>query len=1480
MTIDLLGFVRDKFTEKIKRTLDTRAGHLCSNPDCRRPTAGPGLEPHSTVNIGVAAHITAASPGTPDKPGPRYDKSLTAKQRSDISNGIWLCQICAKLVDSDIPRFPADLLRKWKKDAEDRAFLAIATSGLLQNQRSVVFAQLDEADREFLCSLKLAQNEDIETVIQGMRRAAENDIAAFRGTRDWPAHVIDLNLVLNTNGKRNAISLKEIANAIGVVETLNLVSPPGTGKTTTITQLADEIINAGQAVPALIPLGEWSATKESFFSFLIRRNAFGSFREQHFQQLAFYGSLVLLIDGWNEVDADSRIHAMRQLSALHRDFPLLGVVIGTRRQAVPTSGPIVEIDLLNEDQQLELARRFSGGNREAILDQAWRTPGINELIATPLYFNALLSSTQDGSFPQTKEQVLSAFVAQHESTPEKAEVLRKELLGFHKDMLVGLAVEANKLAIVTLSDANARVAISKVGARLISEGQITVTPQPSAVLDVLVNTHTLVRSPSETGSLSFQHQQFQEWYASFEVERLMLKAAQNDADAKKALRTDILNWIAWEESILFACERLSRKDVNGAQAVAAAILETLGIDPMLAAEMIYRASEPVWTQIKDAVVGFASRWHQSGRVDRAVRFMITTGRPEFAPQVWPLVAISDNQVYLNTLRKPRRFRPSVLGPDAAKRLGELPDDIRGDIVAAIVHESGFDGLELATEIAKNDPKAEVVVDIILALEFRQADRHVSEILETAAEGVWKQITAADFPIRLNKPSHKARLAKLKPVQDSDGSDPIRNLIRLANHMPHDERNGEQIAKMIEAEQFPAKSEPGAFAIKRACDSYPSHTKTALLKRIQSGLPVPYGTDELLKDLPVIDDGPLADAAMDKATPEALARIAFTVIGPETVGRIMDQLFILNDKVQTEGQHLDEMTRKEYWRLKDGIAASPQTSFVEALLKRAKSDKPHQIQLMADLLSRHGKGETQALALSDELRGSLTETVQYWIDFMLTSPEANRHQIADVAYAVARLPQPRFLEGLHRMLERDLNDWTRAQEDFKKSRPRGPIMPDVACSYALQYRRAFVVIGGADVIALMKLYLPDLRFGIDAACVLSALWHKENIPVKERRLGTWHDFSDVKGKRMLQQDEQNPPSSSDSAEAIFAVVREMGTNKSDSASQRHAIQLATVGLRMAHGSKRSEIDSLLALQLPYAAKRELLTAAAEAGEVIRIKDLVQGIQELLETAKKEPWRLDNKTGELMGWLVLFAFCDQPAALIGILDTVPDRHCEPWDMDRLLIALGDSPHEDALQVLKALADRDKRILDNYHWTNSVFKLGTEAAARLIIDFICDGKLPNRHGFSTKQLADLAIRYPSISAELLQRYAAMPLGNPRAVLESILLELTDAEIVLALVRSYARHKKMYDGNIAHAIRETAVGKRPVAEWPNAYHQFSVSLTDLRKELFAMVLANNADSTLAAACLNEIEELRDEHGRVNDEPRHPNIDSGNAWPKEATIC
>ncbi|MEQ1591843.1 MAG: hypothetical protein ABL892_05580 [Thiobacillaceae bacterium] len=111
---------RDDFSAPVKNTLAKRVAHTCSNPACRATTSGPHSDPIRSINVGVACHISAAAAG-----GPRFDSDLSADERASIENAVWLCQSCAKLIDSDTVRFPVQTLRQWKIAAEAEILRAI-----------------------------------------------------------------------------------------------------------------------------------------------------------------------------------------------------------------------------------------------------------------------------------------------------------------------------------------------------------------------------------------------------------------------------------------------------------------------------------------------------------------------------------------------------------------------------------------------------------------------------------------------------------------------------------------------------------------------------------------------------------------------------------------------------------------------------------------------------------------------------------------------------------------------------------------------------------------------------------------------------------------------------------------------------------------------------------------------------------------------------------------------------------------------------------------------------------------------------------------------------------------------------------------------------------------------------------------------------------------------------------------------------------
>ncbi|MEX2166523.1 MAG: hypothetical protein WD852_05815 [Methyloceanibacter sp.] len=1456
----------DNFSEKTKRILAARVGYHCSNPTCVVSTSGPALEEDRKVNIGVSAHITAASPE-----GPRYDVQITSAQRSSGGNGIWLCQSCSKLIDSDENRYTSALLHQWKRDAAQHARDAIAGGRPLGRVRAS--SALDAADEEFIRGLDLPSGDAVESVGVRLRAASRTDIAAFQAERGRPARKLALTLHLEGSADPN-VTLDGVARLTTLAEPLSIVAAGGTGKSTTLMQLADRMLAEDSQVPLLVPLGEWSDRPDDFFDFVIRRNSFGSFRRQHLMQLAYHGRLVLLLDGWNELTPEARLRATRDVKALQRDYPLLGLVISTRRQALPVAGPTVAIEALSQDQQLELARSLRGQDGADLVDRAWRTPGVRDLVGIPLYLNALLSLPQGASFPETKEAVLRMFVQQHETPPDKVEALQRDTLGQHTPMLVGLAVEANRAANTVISDSSANRTVSSIITRLSEDGQIQIgaAPQPRHIINCLVGAHLLVRAAGPDGAISFQHQLFQEWYAAAEVEKVMLQSAAGDVEARKRLREDTLNWPSWEESILFACDRLSRANETGARAVAGAIEDTLGIDPILAGAMLDRATVRVWLLLRERVLRFVTRWHIPDTVDRAVRFMVTSGKPEFADLIWPLASHTDDQIQFQTFRASDPFRPGVLGPDCEARMRSLPTPQRKLALSEIAYNSGFDGMELAAKLAAVDPDPDVIVAVVESLAFRRGDRHVDDIMKVASDAVWNALGEKGYPDHLTDPQLNARLAAAHAAARATETDPIHLLGRVVHDKP---TNAEaQVIAVLGNPEISFKDTNAEYAIERAFMQFPDAVATGLIGRIAHDLPLPYRTADYLKDAPLIDSGPVAEAALDPSTTERRHSAAAAVVGPVTVSALFDQLFAVHDQQQALGRY-EERLSKTQARLEGALAATREDVFVPALVARARTDDLQRIGLLSDLLARHGGDRGNGkLPIGVAHRATLRNPVKAWIATLRAAPSTVRYASSQVARATERLADASLAKPLRLLLERDLTDYAAARAAYL-TRRSGPMPADASTVYSLLYARAFAAMRDAPAIAILIQGLSDLRWGIDAAGALHKLWSVDQ-PSGERRIfGGWTDFSQHLQRRSERA--TGTPDTSHFAEAIFDVVRTLGNAAMSDAEQQHSLTLAVTGLALPHGAKRREIDALLALPQPIACKHRLLVAAAKAGEVVPAALLMDGLRDVLTAAQTQAWRLEENRGELMGWIDLFPFSDDPEKVLEALALLPEQYRRPHALRRLLETLPQSPPNSALAVLERLVANNPTFLQQFEWMNALIEVDTDAAALVVLDWLCEGRIPVRDGFRlSNALAGWARKYPTIRAGIIACYRALPAGNIRKVLEMAMNELIDEEVFMALFDGHIGAPHPFHG-LAGPIRNLAIGRRPSDDWAGAFEEFGVPLTALRPRLFAMLLANDGRARLAEQCLISIEEHRDDRGRVSSEPRHPDIATGRVWPSEA---
>ena len=197
---------------------------------------------------------------------------------------------------------------------------------------------------------------------------------------------------VDIEGLNESVDTSKLAKGLTTLGDLILVAPPGMGKTTTLLQIADAVLQGNYGSPIVVPLGNWAANGASLIDSILRRRAFRTISREDFQSAAAKPGVYLLLDGWNELDKVSQRRAAAEIEDLQRELPDLRLVVTAREQRLdaPINGRRLKLLPLNEREQIEIARALRGDAGEGIVDQAWRTPGVRELVTIPLYLTALL----------------------------------------------------------------------------------------------------------------------------------------------------------------------------------------------------------------------------------------------------------------------------------------------------------------------------------------------------------------------------------------------------------------------------------------------------------------------------------------------------------------------------------------------------------------------------------------------------------------------------------------------------------------------------------------------------------------------------------------------------------------------------------------------------------------------------------------------------------------------------------------------------------------------------------------------------------------------------------------------------------------------------------------------------------------------------------------------------------------------------------
>lgn len=1436
---------RDEFKERTKRQIEMNAGSCCSDPTCRQPTRGPKWEGVGEINLGVAAHICAAALG-----GPRYDENQTPEQRSSAANGIWLCQKHARAIDVDVSKFTAPLLREWKKLALEWAWRRVVDNDLPH-------APVDQPQTEGELSARL-------------RAATAADLAVFRRSDKWPSTTIAL--TLEVDGLRDPVSTSALATALTTLDDLVLVAPPGMGKTTTLFQIAEAVLANGNASPIIVPLGDWSTEGTTLLESVLKRPAFRDISEDNLRAVAEKPGVILLLDGWNELDTAARKRLSAQVKRLQAELPELSLLISTRKQAlnVPVDGTRINLLPLCERQQIEIAVALRRDTGVRMVDQAWRTAGVRELVTIPLYLTALLALSEGAPFPTTKEEVLRRFVATHEQDTQRAEALVEVTHGLHQRFLEDLAATATRAANTTIPEAIARKSCSDTDEALVAEGQITEKPQPNQVLEALVSHHVLEHAGDPAG-YSFQHQQFQEWYASHFVERLMLQSIGEAASIDK-LKADVLNQPAWEEPILFACERLASGDPKQQEACGAAILAAFKVDPMLAAEMIFRSTEAVWARIGPTIQELARRWHTSGEVDRALGFMISSGRPEFLDLVWPLITDENDQVHLSALRTGKRFRPSTLGSDAAKRIEALSPDVRKNVLHEIASNSGMDGLDLAAAIATDDPDPEVKAMVVDALAFRRADRHVVEVLRGADEKTFDLVARSGIVDEITDEHVKISIEAARERQRKQGISAYDRLHTIIHAQGDEDMSGELTAIIAEME-IDKKQGVDVQLLYEARNRYSRAIADGLLMRVLKGRTLFYGADDLLTSASFsLEDNALLEIALSETLHDDRAEAAASVLGPQAVGRMIETVFEVKKHLRDVSGNYNQTVGDRYHDLLARIAHTPGASLIAAVRAFSAQAENEQMADLADLISHHPNGENdRGRPFDADALAAIRELVEDWGNRMLTSGNATRAQMASIATLASHVPSEGLLKLLKRLLDENLRRYRAFREEAKATGwAQGKTTNEARTPHTHEYQRAFQAINSPATTALMREYLYDEHFGEIAAQVLAAQWSATNEPSEGERIWSRVDFSRVKEKRAARAND--PAATSAEADAIFSAIDHLLADGATEEQKKLAVALGVVAARLPHGQQDATINKLISLA-PSRSRATLLLNLILSGESIDIDLVKNGIEEVFDAAKTQTWILWEGY-ELSEWLRLLPFTNHPAEAFDVVRGLPEHQSKMDPLKEFMVALEAAPGDDAEKILFQFAEAYPKLYASHEWRETVLRRGTLSAARRFVDLaangIFEGKGTDRWHMA-HQLAGLIGEHLELRNHIYQLLKDGAMTPGLALLSQAVAETPDAEGLLLLIKIEMEQSCSFIS--WHTIENVVTKQIPSENLKGAYEVVPIPAVELRRNLLAMT-RDGSPTDVAARCLNEIDEIRDRHGTPDAEPRHPDLSSGKPWP------
>ena len=325
-------------------------------------------------------------------------------------------------------------------------------------------------------------------------------------------------------------------------------------------------------------------------------------------------------------------------------------------------------------------------------------------------------------------------------------------------------------------------------------------------------------------------------------------------------------------------------------------------------------------------------------------------------------------------------------------------------------------------------------------------------------------------------------------------------------------------------------------------------------------------------------------------------------------------------------------------------------------------------------------------------------------------------------------------------------------------------------------------------------------------------------------------------------------------------------------KKHAVALGIIAVRLPHGQRDATIQNLISLA-PRPSRAVLLQNLVLSGESINIETVKNGLAEVFEAAQTQRWMSEDGY-ELNEWLRLLPFAHPAAEAFAIVRGLPEEQRRMDHFEGMIACFGTAPGDDAENVLFQLAEADPKLYANRAWHDAVIRRGTLSAARRFVDVAANGAFEGSgtdRWHMAHQLGGLMAEHPELRAHIYRLLENSAMTPGLALLAQSVAEAPDADGLLLLIKIAIEQK--YSIISRRTIENVVTEHVQLENWKDAYNIIPVPAIELRRKLLAMT-TDGGPTDAAARCLNLIDEIRDDYGTPDSEPRHPDLQSGKPWP------